>query len=73
MELNWNLARGWVAGLGLCVAAATALADTSNTVLLRFKNGETITQQELDSFLALTCGTPAATLLVCRRPCMKWP
>jgi hypothetical protein len=52
MELNWNLARGWVAGLGLCVAAATALADTSNTVLLRFKNGETITQQELDSFLA---------------------
>ena len=52
MQLNWNLVRGVLAGVGLCLATAAAMADANKTVLARFKNGETITQQELDDFFA---------------------
>eukprot|EP01036_Dinobryon_divergens_P003617 gene3617-4789_t len=52
MGLNWNLVGGVVAGVGLCLAAATAMADDGKTVLVRFKSGETITQQDLDDFFA---------------------
>lgn len=52
MGLNWNLVRALVAGVGLCFATAAAMADANSAVLVRFKGGETITQQELDDFFA---------------------
>lgn len=52
MGLNWNLLRGLLVGVGLSLAVATAMADANKTVLARFKNGETITQQDLNDFLA---------------------
>lgn len=52
MGLSWSLVRGLVAGVGLCLAGAATMADTSNAVLVRFKGGETITRQDLDDFFA---------------------
>ncbi len=52
MLLNWSLVRGLAVGVGLCLATATVMADANKTVLARFKNGETISQQDLDDFFA---------------------
>lgn len=51
MRLNRNFVRGALAALGFCMVSA-AMAQAEKIVLVTFKNGETITQQDLADFFA---------------------